>query len=167
MHSSSFFVFFGLLASLVSSVLATTLYRGDSRGPKTIKADGGFKAKGFTNPEGTLFEHVESQLKHPSRDPFISTTVSRSFAEKHTGKGFLYTLDSAKMGNAEIFNVAEEYKKADRKYGHADEEEFAVKHEIPWAAVTKVEQKNKEGQWKSLVLPTKRAIKFGDEDVFA
>jgi hypothetical protein len=165
MHIPSFFLFFSLLASLVSGVLSTTLYRGDSRNPKTIKDAGGFKAKGFANPEGTLFEHVEGTLKHPFRDPFISTSDSIEVSEKHAGKGYLYTLDSTKISE-KIYDVAAEYEQAGKKYGHADEKEFAVVKLIPWAAVTKI-QKKKDGEWKTIKMPTKRAIEFPAEDVFA
>ncbi|OTA63979.1 ADP-ribosylation [Hypoxylon sp. EC38] len=164
MHSSSFFAFFSLLASLLSGVVAVTLYRGDSRGPKTIKDAGGFKAKGFSNPEGTLFEHVEGRLKHPSRDPFISTSDDIEVSKRHAGNGYLYTLDSTKITN-KIHDVAAEYSHAGLKYGHADEKEFSVEHLIPWAAVTKVEKKN-DGQWKTIKMPTKRAMEFPDVDVF-
>ncbi|KAI9793813.1 MAG: hypothetical protein M1835_006971 [Candelina submexicana] len=165
MQISSFFIYFSLLASLGSSVLATNYYRGDSRSAKTIKDAGGFKAKGFNNPEGTLFEHVEGQLKHPSRDPFIATTSDIEFSKKHTPDGYVYTIDSSKI-KEKIHDVAEEYKKADRKYGHPEEKEFAVEHEIPWDAVTKVEKK-KDGQWKTIKMPTKRAIELPEDDVFA
>ena len=165
MYISSFFVFFSLLALLVSDVLATTLYRGDARTPKTIKDAGGFKAKGFTNPEGTLFEHVEGALKHPSKDPFISTSDDITVSENHAGKGYLYTLDSTKI-TGKIHDVAAEYEKANKKYGHADEKEFSVEHLIPWAAVTKI-QKKVDGEWKTIKMPTKRAIEFPAEDVFA
>ncbi|KAI1078366.1 ADP-ribosylation [Whalleya microplaca] len=164
MHSSSFFVFFSLVASLVSGVIAATLYRGDARGPSTIKNDGGFKAKGFNNPEGTLFEHVEGTLKHPSRDPFISTSNDIDVSKGHAGNGYLYTLDSSKI-TEKIHDVADEYEKAGKKYGHADEKEFSVEHLIPWAAVTKV-QKKKDGEWKTIKMPTKRAPEFPAEDVF-
>ncbi len=165
MYISSFFVFFSLLASLVSGVLGATLYRGDARTAKTIKDAGGFKAKGFTNPEGTLFEHVEGALKHPSRDPFISTSDGITVSQNHAGNGFLYTLNSTKITKT-IHDVAAEYEKAGKKYGHADEKEFAVEHLIPWAAVTKV-QKKVDGEWKTIKMPTKRAIEFPAEDVFA
>lgn len=165
MHVSSLFIFFGLVASLVSGVVAETLYRGDSRGPKTIKEAGGFKAKGFDKPEGTLFEHVEGTLKHPSRDPFISTSDDIEVSKKHAGKGYLYFLDSTKIGS-KIHDVAAEYKAAGKKYGHADEKEFAVEHLIPWAAVTKVQKKDKDGVWKTLKMPTKRMVEFPVDDIF-
>lgn len=165
MHISSFFVFFSLLASLLSGALATTLYRGDARSAKTIKDAEGFKAKGFSKPEGTLFEHVEGLLKHPSKDPFISTSDDIDVSKKHAGNGYLYTLDSTKITET-IHDVAEEYEKAGKKYSHSDEKEFAVEHLIPWAAVTKIEKK-KDGEWKTVKPPTKRAIEFPAEDVFA
>ncbi|KAL2821834.1 hypothetical protein BDW59DRAFT_164016 [Aspergillus cavernicola] len=164
MHSSSFFVFFSLLASLVSGVVATTLYQGDSRGPKTIKDAGGFKAKGFNNPEGTLFQHVEGTLKHPSKDPFISTSNDIKVSEDHAENGYLYTLDSTKI-TEKVYDVAVEYEEACRPYGHAKGKEFSAEHLIPWTAVTMV-QKKKDGEWKTLKMPTKRAIEFPAEDIF-
>jgi len=164
MRSSYFFVFFSLLASLVSGVVATSLYRGDSRSPKTIKDAGGFKAKGANNPEGTLFDHVEGTLKHPSRDPYISTSNDIDVSKKHAGNGYLYHLDSTKIPS-KVHDVAAEYDKAGKKYGHADEKEFSAEHSIPWDAVTKV-QKKQDGEWKTLKPPTKRAIEFPAEDVF-
>lgn len=165
MHSSSFFVFFSLLASLVSGVVATTLYRGDLRGPKTIRGEGGFKAKGFDRPEGTLFQHVDGSLRHPSRDPFISTTIDIEVAKGHAGTGYLYTLDSSKI-TGKIYDVKAEYENNCTPYGHFKEKEFSVEHMIPWAAVTQV-QRNKDGEWKTLKMPTKRAIEFPPEDAFA
>jgi hypothetical protein len=35
---------------------------------------------------------------------------------------------------------------------------------IPWAAVTQIQ---KDGEWKTIKMPTKRAIEFPAEDVFA
>ncbi|KAI1861596.1 hypothetical protein JX265_009563 [Neoarthrinium moseri] len=164
MYSASFFIYFSLVASLVSGVVATTLYRGDLRSPRTIKNSGGFKAKGFDKPEGTLFQHVETLLKHPSRDPFISTSNDIEAAKDHAKNGYLYTLDSTKI-TEKIYDVAAEYEKVGKGYGHATEREFAVEHLIPWAAVTKV-QKESDGQWKTLKMPTKRMAKFPVEDVF-
>lgn len=165
MHSFSFFVFFSLLASLVSGVVAATLYRGDQRGPTTIKDEGGFRAKGFNNPEGTLFQHVETLLKHPSRDPFISTTVDIAVAQQNAGNGYLYTIDSSKITN-NIYDFAAEYEKECKPYGHVNEKESSVEHLIPWTAVTKVQRK-RDGEWKTLKMPTKRAREFRAEDVFA
>ncbi|XDG08914.1 hypothetical protein ABKA04_008529 [Annulohypoxylon sp. FPYF3050] len=164
MHSSSFLVIFGIFASLVSSVVATTLYRGDSRGPTKIKGEGGFKAKGFTNPEGTLFQHVSGTLKHPSRDPFISTSTDINVSKDHAGNGYLYFLDSTKI-TEKIHDVAKEYEDAHQTYPHPREKEFSVEHLIPWDAVTKVQKKDKDGVWKTLKMPAKRAIEY-DEDVF-
>jgi hypothetical protein len=165
MHSSSFFVFFSLFASLLSGVVATTYYRGDSRSPKTIKGDGGFKAKGFTNPEGTLFQHVEGTLKHPSRDPFVSTSNDVEVSKGHAGKGYLYFLDSTKI-TEKIHDVAAEYKAAGKTYGHAKEKEFSVEHLIPWTAVTKIQKKNDKGEWKNIKMPTKRESEILVENVF-
>lgn len=62
--------------------------------------------------------------------------------------------------------MAGEYAAAGKKYSHAGEKETAVEKEIPFSAVTQV-QKNVDGQWKTLKMPTKRASEFPDEDVFA
>ncbi|OAA32572.1 hypothetical protein AAL_00037 [Moelleriella libera RCEF 2490] len=164
MYVSSYLVFLGLVGSLVSNVAANTLYRGDARGPKIIKEAGGFKAKGFTNPEGTLFEHVSGLLKHPSRDPFISTTPDIEVAKGHAGKGYLYTLDETRITEPK-HDVAAEYEKAKKKYPYPKEKEVAVEHLIPWDAVTKVERKIK-GVWKSIPLPKKRAIGFTNDEFF-
>jgi hypothetical protein len=90
MRSSAFVTIFSVLASLAS---AATYYRGDTRGPTALKADDGFKARGYTNPEGTLFEHVEGTLKKPMRDPFISTTSDEGYAKEHNGKGYVYSIE--------------------------------------------------------------------------
>jgi Heat-labile enterotoxin alpha chain len=150
MHISSFFVYFSLIAPL----LATILYRGDSRGPKAIQADGGFKAKGYDSPEGTLFQHCEGTLAHPSKDPFIPTSETLSVAESFAGSGYLYTIDSTHI-TSKIHDVAAEYKAAGRKYGHCEQEEMAVEHFIPWSAITQV-QKKVDGVWKTVKI-TKRA----------
>ncbi|KAI9716214.1 MAG: hypothetical protein M1812_005439 [Candelaria pacifica] len=163
MQISSLFLFFGLFATLWSSVLATPshLYRGDSRGPKAIKDAGGFKSKG---DEGTLFEHVEGTLKHPSKDKFISTSEDINVSKKNNPTGYVYTLDSSKI-KEKIHDVAQEYKDANRKYGHSNEKEFAVETLIPWDAVTKIEKK-KDDKWQTVKPPTKRAIELPEEDIF-
>ena len=163
MRASPIYVI-AVLASLASGVVGNTLYRNDGRKPATIKEEGGFKARGFDKPEGTLFEHVEGTLKKPSRDPFISTTIDHEYAEKHGGGSYLYTIDSSHITTS-IHNVAAEYEAAERKYGHANEKEFAVEHLIPWSAVTKVEKK-KDGKWQTIKMPSKRMPEFLEEDVF-
>ena len=162
MYISPSFVFLSLLALLATDILAVTLYRGDTRGPKTIKDAGGFKSKGS---EGTVFEHVEGTLKHPSKDRFISTSSDINAAKEKAGNGYLYTLDSTKISKP-IHNVAAEYEAAHKTYGHADEKEFAVEEEIPWDAITQVQKKD-GGVFKTLKMPTKRASEFPAEDVFA
>lgn len=99
-----------------------------------------------------MFEHVEGTLKHPSRDPFIATSSDIEFVKGYTGNGYLHTLDSSQIDQT-IWDVADEYKKADRRYGHPEEKEFAVEHLIPWDAVTKI-QKKKDGEWKTIKKPT-------------
>ncbi|KAL6712089.1 hypothetical protein ACN47E_003132 [Coniothyrium glycines] len=165
MHSPSLLVSFGLLASLAGVVIGATpatLYRGDSRSSKTIKDAGGFKAKGYDRPEGTLFEHVEGTLKYPSRDPFISTSDDIDVSKGHAGSGNLYFIDSSKI-TEEIFDVAAEYEKAKRTYGHADEREFSVKKMIPWEAITKIQKKNKDGEWKNIKMPTAETVEGVEE----
>ncbi|KAF2818572.1 ADP-ribosylation [Ophiobolus disseminans] len=155
MRSSAFVVVFGVLASLTN---AATYYRGDTRGPKALKAAEGFKARGFTNPEGTLFEHVEGTLKHPMRDPFISTTSDESYAKEHNGKGYVYSIDEI---TDKIHDVAKEYEKAGKKYGHAKEKEFAVEHHIPFKAIKKAQKYNEtEKKWKDVKMPAKRDIEM-------
>ena len=155
MYFSSSFLQFGLLALLATNVFATDYFRGDKRKPDDIKKAGGFKAKGFTNPEGTVFQHVEGTLKHPSRDPFIATSLDINFSKKHTPKGWVYTIDSTKI-TEKVHDVAQEYKDANKKYGHSDEQEMAVEHLIPWDAITKIEKK-KGDNWETVDPPKKRA----------
>ena len=112
-----------------------------------------------------MFEHVEFTLHRPQRDPFISTTVDIEVAWGRSENGYVYTLDSSQITKP-IYDVAAEYEKECRTYGHADEKEFAVEHFIPWSAITKVQRK-RDGEWKTLNMPTKRAHEFRDEDVFA
>lgn len=152
MHRTSLFVFLNLVASLGTCVVATTLYRGDSRSARTIFGTKGFKAKGYDRPEGTLFQHVEKSLKHPSRDPFISTSIDIDAAKKHAGDGYLYFIDDTKI-TENIFDCAEEYKKVGKTYPYPEEKEFAVNKSIPWDAITKV-QKKKDGEWKTIKLPS-------------
>ncbi|KAL1887812.1 hypothetical protein Sste5346_009987 [Sporothrix stenoceras] len=145
MHNISFF-FVGLLAWLVAGVVATiphTLYRGDTRNPATIKAAGGFKSKGATHklgPDGTVIQHVEGTLKYPSRDPYISTSSDIAEARKKAGsKGYVYTIDTTGITSTFV-DVAAEYVKINKKYGHADEKEFAAYLTIPWANIVSAQE---------------------------
>ncbi|KJR89263.1 uncharacterized protein SPSK_06621 [Sporothrix schenckii 1099-18] len=159
---------FGLLAWLVAGVAGTipaTLYRGDSRDPSTIKAAGGFKSKGASHrlgpdPVATVFQHVEGTLKYPSRDPYVSTSSDLAQARKKAGKtGYVYTIDTA--GITGLFtDVAAAYAAAQKRYGHADEKEFAALGTIPWSHVTSIQ----DGKGKAVALPTKRAA-GADADV--
>ncbi|OBR05687.1 EC35 protein [Colletotrichum higginsianum IMI 349063] len=161
MHTSSFILFFGLLASVVSAV---TLYRGDSRGPKQIKEAGGFKSRAdHDHAEGTLFEHVTKQLKHPMKNRYIPTTVDINEAKKQGGSKYLYHLNSDEI-EEQIWDVAAEYEKAGKTYPYASEQEFAVEYHIPWEAITKVER-NVDGQWKTIKL-SKRGVELFEENVF-
>ncbi|KAI0007238.1 ADP-ribosylation [Xylariaceae sp. FL0662B] len=163
MHSSSFFVFFSLLASLANAVY---LYRGDDRDTRAIDDAGGYRPKGSGRPEGTLFEHVERALKHPDRDPFVSTTIDIEVAKYHARKGCVAIIDSDKI-DAPIHNVAAEYAAAGRRYPYASEKEFAVQGDIPKKAIVGVLKKNKDGKWKEVKWPpAKRSIELFEDDVF-
>jgi cation transport regulator ChaB len=155
MYNSPFVLFLTLLASLVSA-LPSTLYRGDARTPSVIKDGSGFKARGHdANPsQSKLFDHVEESLDHPDQDPFISTSDDSSVAKQaENGKAYLYTLDASKI-TEKIWDVADEYKKAGKKYVNAPEKEFAVQNAIPWGAVTKIQKKDDKGVWQDVPLPT-------------
>ena len=153
MHSSYFFVFFGVLASLASaSDIPDTLYRTDTRNVDEIKKDGGFKAKGFNTPEGTLFQHVEGTLRDPSRDPFVYLSHDITNVTKH-GQ-YLYDIDTAKIHN-KIFHVKTEYEKVNRK-NSAETEEYAVEKIIPYSAIKGVKAKDKGGRahgWHGVDMP--------------
>ncbi|CAG5154237.1 uncharacterized protein ALTATR162_LOCUS3526 [Alternaria atra] len=170
MHNCPLFIIPGFIVLLLSNVAVTTpdiLYRGDSRTGKTIKDGGGFKAKGYNNPEGTLFEHVEGQPKYPSRDPYIPTSESLSFFKGYVPeKGRIFFIDSSKIIE-DIFDVQAEYDKAGLPYGHAVEKEFAVGKSIPWEAITKVLKKNEKGEWVPIKLSTYATLVGADifEDV--
>lgn len=154
MHNISFLLL-GLLAWLVAGAVANiphTLYRGDTRAPAAIKAAGGFKSKGATHklgPDGTVIQHVEGTLKYPSRDPYISTSSDLAEARKKAGsKGFVYTIDTTGITDTFV-DVAAEYAKLQKKYGHSDEKEFAAHLFIPWAHIVAA-QEAKSGKAVSL-----------------
>ena len=52
-----------------------------------------------------------------------------------TSNAFVYTLDSSKISGA-IYDCAKAYSEADRKYGHANEQECSVWQIIPWDGVS-------------------------------
>jgi Heat-labile enterotoxin alpha chain len=113
-----------------------TVYRGDTRGPDNIK-DKGFTTRAFDKgqPErGTLFDHVEKSTNF--YDGYISTTTSVEYARKRVGTGYVYYINSS-GGN--YVDVAAEYAKEKRPYGHADELEFSSHGNIPWAKIIKWE----------------------------
>lgn len=140
MHSSSVFVFFGLLSALQSGVLAFgTLYRCDKRNFATIKAAGGFKSKGSdTATQENLFKHVDG-WSYPN-DPFISTTTMYDCQQYGD---YRYTLDQSKIHNT-LWDVNAEYVKAGKTNIHEEEYEISVEREIPWDAVIAVHQWNGE-----------------------
>lgn len=174
MHFSSIFFSVGLLAALASCTPAT-LYRGDGNGPAAAKAAGGLKAKGYGRSDAvvpsqaTLFQHVSKDWgkTSPLKDPFISTSSSKAVSQGDaaSSSNYVYTIDSSKI-TSKIWNCQAEYDQAVKTYPHAEECEYSVEGIIPWAAITKVEKKDpKDGQWKALKMPTKRALEFS-EDVF-
>lgn len=169
MHNISFLLV-GLLAWLVASAVATiphTLYRGETRNPATIKAAGGFKSKGATHnlgPDGTVFQHVEGTLKYPSRDPYISTSSDIGEARKKAGsKGYVYTIDTTGITGTFV-DVAAEYEKLKKTYGHASEKEFAAYLAIPWANIVAA-QEAKTGKAVPLTKRADWVVKEDLEDV--
>ncbi|GJD04028.1 EC35 protein [Colletotrichum higginsianum] len=160
MHTSSFILFFGLLASVVSAV---TLYRGDTRGPRQIKDAGGFKSRAdHDRAEGTLFEHISYTLKYPMRSRYISTSIDINEARAKSNFKYVYTINSDEI-EEEIWDVAAEYEKAGKTYPHPHEKEFAVEYHIPWEAITKVE-KYSDGEWKAIRF-SKRGVELFEENV--
>ncbi|KAF1822597.1 uncharacterized protein K489DRAFT_370249 [Dissoconium aciculare CBS 342.82] len=130
---------------------AADLFRSDTRGPKSIKANNpsGFLARAYGRPaskQGTLRDHVTNTFKGGIQDAYISTTTDVNVAkEKFKDGKFVYHLDSSKIGDKE--SVAEHYASQKLKNPYADEKEVSAKLIIPWAAVVKVEQKV-NGVWK-------------------
>lgn len=155
MHSTSFFIFFGLLSSLLNGVVALgTLYRCDNRDPATIKAGGGFKSKGGdTANQENLFKHVAG-WSYPN-DPFISTS---DYSDCQQYGRYRYTIDPSKISN-KIWDVNAEYRKANKPNNMEEEYEQSVEREIPWSAVISVAQWNGEF-FDFMAMPAKRAT-FG------
>jgi hypothetical protein len=152
MRSTSYVAFLGLLTTLTSGVAAIgTIYRGDSRGPDAIKADGGFKARSTTaaTSKDILDKHVGDVLG--ANDPFVSCSsnmeVSKDFGD------YLYTIDSSKIPN-KIWDVNAELDDPDGMF--EEEMEMAVEHVVPWAAVVSVQHKE-GGIFKPIAKPAKRA----------
>ena len=100
----------------------------------------------------------------PRTDTSLPRRISR-VAEKFAGNGYLYTINSDGISH-KIHDVKAEYHKAGRTYENADQKEFAVEFHIPWEAIERVEKKDSTGKWRVVMMPTKRAIEFPDEDVF-
>jgi hypothetical protein len=156
MYSSSFFVFFSVLSTLLSGVAAYgTIYRFDNRAPATIKNGGGFKSKGGDPAtQENLFKHCGPGSY--ANDPFISTSPLMDLS--HHGN-YRYTLDSSKIPDNKIWNVAEEYRKAGKKNDYEEEQELSIEREIPWSAVIAVAQFSEEDfMFKPLDMPKKRAM---------
>lgn len=142
MYTPSSFIFgivawLGFVASALASIPAH-VFRGDSRAPAAIHQAGGFHAKGYTNragPDGTLFQHVEGTLRHPSRDPYISTSRDIKEAHKKAGKhGYVYSISTSGI-TATFKDVAAEYAAAGKRYGHASEQEIAAYLTIPYSHI--------------------------------
>lgn len=127
-----YFVFFNLFVWLLSGAVAAvpgTVYRGETRNAKAIKAAGGLKSKGSGHklgPDGTLFQHISKSLKYPQRDPYVSTSIDYDAAKDQIhGNGYIYHIDTSGIENM-IYNVAAEYEAADETYPYSYEKEFAV-----------------------------------------
>ncbi|MCJ1386770.1 hypothetical protein MMC17_009896 [Xylographa soralifera] len=141
MFSSSFLVFFNLFVWLLSGAVATvpsTVYKGDIRKPAELKAAGGIKSRGACHKMGpsdaTLFQHVEGQVKYPMRDPWISTTSDIRVSQHEYPTGYIYYIATSGQG---FLDVAAEYARARRTYGHASEKEMAINCDIPWSSIIK------------------------------
>ncbi|KAF2647227.1 ADP-ribosylation [Lophiostoma macrostomum CBS 122681] len=154
MYSAFFFIFFNLLAPLISGVAALgTLYRCDQRDPATVKAAGGFKSWGADTPSvERLYKHVEGT--DTATDPFISTSTDIECGQH--GK-YRYTIDSSNI-TQKIWDVNAELTKAGGEDGFAFEMEQAVEFEIPWVAVISVEMKRGGFGWfEPMSMPAKQA----------
>lgn len=158
----SLFFFLGLAISLVTATTPSTLFRGDTRLPRDIKAAGGFKARGFkasgfNEPDrpDILFEHINKAVKPPFSDPFVSTSKSKAAAQDVAGsKAFMFTLDSSKIPSKihdceaayigrkpKNPNPTEREIKLAQKYPFPKEQEFSVENFIPLSAIVKVERR--------------------------
>jgi hypothetical protein len=101
---------------------------------------------------GHHVEHVTKSLKYPPRDPFLSTWSDNDIRKELAGNGYVYTLDSTKITEM-IWDVQAEYDRINKKNPYEREKQFAVELMIPWAAVTKIQHKNKGGEWKDIRMP--------------
>lgn len=142
---ANFSFYFYLLASLFLAALtgATTVpgtvYRADTRKPDDIKAAGGFKSFG-TLEAITIIEHVKKLYVKPHRqgqDPWISTSVSPEIGKCGTVDKpcWVYTIDTSGIASS-FTDVAAAFAAAGETNGHASEEEWAAKLEIPLSHIT-------------------------------
>jgi hypothetical protein len=143
MFNHSSFIFFTLFVWLLSGAVATippTVYRGEGpkRTPAVIKAAGGIKSRGACHKLGpsdaTLIQHVTGQVKAPMRDPWISTSSDITVSQNYYPDGYIYHIDTRSQG---FSDVAAEFVKAGKKYGHASEKEWAINCDIPWSSIIK------------------------------
>lgn len=146
------FSFFFLLTTLLCTALATVpkhVYRADTRGPGIIKAAGGFK--GFGNSDAiTVIEHVTRQYEKGHRqgqDPWISTSAVNSIACQPVADKpcWLYTIDNSSIASR-FTEVAQAFASANQPNGHAPEQEWAAKNEIPLTSITEFHRHDKTGK---------------------
>ncbi|GAB1312061.1 hypothetical protein MFIFM68171_02271 [Madurella fahalii] len=143
---------FFLLASLLGAALAAVpnpVYRADTRGPDTIKGTGGFKSWG-RNEDITLIEHaskVYAKGHRQGQDPWISTSGLTTVADSPVVDKpcWVYRIDTSNIASS-FTEVAAVYKAAGQTYGHADEQEWAAKFEIPLANIVSFHRLGKDGK---------------------
>lgn len=131
--------FFVVILFFLNSTYALSsdinVYRGDTRTPEQIKADGGFKPRGYTNFENpgagnidlSLYEHAASA--HPETG-FVSTSINREAALDFAGvEGFLYVI------HAQVPNMFNLHTALGPYYTLQNEDEYAALGGIPWTQV--------------------------------
>jgi hypothetical protein len=123
---------------LAIAAVPQTLYRADTRSPAVIKRAGGFTSRASDRkhaPEGDIFTHVQSGTNR--FDGFVSTSCELGVARGIVKNGWVYYIDTT---GGKFIDVAEEYRKKGKTYGHASEKECASEGNIPWSAIIKWEE---------------------------
>lgn len=136
MLARAYFAHLIAFLALLGPALAAKLYRLDFRSPDEIHNGKGFWAR---DPEGTgsVIEHVKATLG--DKDPWISTTSDRKFAQSGAtspGNVYVYYIDPSGL---EVVDTIKEFKKEKQEHPHPSEKEFSVKRHIPWENIAKWE----------------------------
>ncbi|TLS20833.1 uncharacterized protein PpBr36_10687 [Pyricularia pennisetigena] len=134
-----------LLVSIAAAIPAV-IYRGDSRSPETIEADGGFRCRGdsFGEPKNSSMSYHQHVMMEPgnpgyNNDPWISTSSNYSWIVGYFGRHFegnttwIYHINTTDLPNA--VDISEAYKADGKEYSKPDEAEIAVKDIIPWSNI--------------------------------